>query len=160
MTPFRTRSPHRAGGFSLVELLLVLALMGVLAAIAAPSFTGWIRSIRTSSAADRLAADLALARVTAVRDGWTTSLRIDGQGVYRITRDDALGEPVDVLSETDLRRDYPGVNVSPSGTRIAFDSRGIVRSGGGDATTTLIVYQSGGYETLTVSAVGRVLRED
>jgi type II secretion system protein H len=159
MTPSPTRSLHRARGFSLVELLLVLALIGVLAAIAAPSFTGWIRSIRASSAADRLAADLALARVIAVRDGWTTSLRIEGAGVYQITRDDVNGAPVDVLLETDLRDDYPGVNVSPSGTRIAFDSRGILRSAG-DWDTTIIIYHNGGYERLTVSQVGRVLRED
>ena len=158
MTP-RTRSPYRARGFSLVELLLVLALIGILAVIAAPSFTGWIRSIRASSAADRLAADLALARVIAVRDGWTTSLRIEDGGTYRITRDDTDGNAVDVLMQTDLRDDYPGVNVSPSGTRIAFDSRGILRAAG-DWETTLVVYQNGGYERLTVSQVGRVLRED
>lgn len=48
--------------FSLVEMVMVVALMGVLAAVAAPRYTTFLREQRLDSAERRIRADLALAQ--------------------------------------------------------------------------------------------------
>jgi prepilin-type N-terminal cleavage/methylation domain-containing protein len=53
-------------GFSLVELVVVLAVIGITSAIAAPSVTAWIQNYRAKTAARQLMTDLQFARMTAV----------------------------------------------------------------------------------------------
>lgn len=56
----------RTRGFSLVELVVVVAVAGVLALVAAPAFSSLLATSRVSSAAYALSADLATARLLAV----------------------------------------------------------------------------------------------
>lgn len=53
---------RRRGGFTLVELTIVVLLMGVMAAVATPAFSGALAQNRVNAVAERLAADLNLAR--------------------------------------------------------------------------------------------------
>ena len=53
-------APRR--GFHLIELVLVLALIATLTAIAAPRYSGAVIRYRASAAAQRIVADIALAR--------------------------------------------------------------------------------------------------
>lgn len=53
------------GGFSLLELLLVLAIMATVAAIAAPRYQGALARYRADLAAYRIVADLTQARTSA-----------------------------------------------------------------------------------------------
>src|SRR6185436_19007970 len=53
------------GGFTLVELVVVLCIMGVVAAIAAPRYGAAIARQRVDGAANRIASDLAYARSVA-----------------------------------------------------------------------------------------------
>lgn len=59
----------RTRGFTLLELLVTLALVAILAALAAPSFTTLINSNRLSGAANDIVAALQVARMEAVRRG-------------------------------------------------------------------------------------------
>jgi prepilin-type N-terminal cleavage/methylation domain-containing protein len=45
------RVMDRRAGYTLIEMMIVVAITGVLAAVAIPAFTGWIRRSRTSEAA-------------------------------------------------------------------------------------------------------------
>jgi type IV fimbrial biogenesis protein FimT len=54
-------------GFSLVELMISIALMGIILAIALPSYTAWINSSKISAAADSFQNGLLLARSEALK---------------------------------------------------------------------------------------------
>src|SRR3982751_3625956 len=53
-------------GFTLMETLTAIVIMGILAAIAMPAFTRLLPGIRVSSAARQIATDLQLARMRAI----------------------------------------------------------------------------------------------
>jgi type IV fimbrial biogenesis protein FimT len=57
----------RARGFTLVELMVTIAVLAILAAIAFPSFRSLINSSRLSSGANELIATMQLAKAEAVR---------------------------------------------------------------------------------------------
>lgn len=63
----RIRVRARPGGFTLLELMITLAVVAILAALATPSFTGVINSNRLTGQANELVAGIQMARSEAVR---------------------------------------------------------------------------------------------
>jgi type IV fimbrial biogenesis protein FimT len=59
----------RAGGYTLVELLAAMSILGVVASIALPSFTELARNERRAAVASRLVATLLLARSETLKRG-------------------------------------------------------------------------------------------
>jgi|GEM_PF-762637 len=71
------RRHERAGrrrGFTLIEVLVVMAISAILLAVGVPMFSGAIASIRASESANSMVASLELARTEAIRRGTTVSL--------------------------------------------------------------------------------------
>lgn len=58
---------RRGQGFSLIELLVAVSVLGILTALAMPSFSSWIRNARTRTVADALQTGLRLAQSEAQR---------------------------------------------------------------------------------------------
>lgn len=78
------RSPKQAG-FSLFELLVVIAVAGILAAMAVPAFTSQVAKRRLEGAAGELSADLQYARSQAVADNTNVTFASSGGTAYSIT---------------------------------------------------------------------------
>jgi type IV fimbrial biogenesis protein FimT len=63
-------------GFTLIEVLVAVSILGVLIAIAMPSFTTTIRRFRTEAIRDDLIASLQVARSEAIRRGVSNSVTV------------------------------------------------------------------------------------
>jgi type II secretion system protein H len=75
-------------GFSLLELLLVIAIAGLMAAVAIPSLPGALESARLRGSAGEVRATLTLARTLAVSEARNRSVAFDlDQGEYGIVGD-------------------------------------------------------------------------
>jgi type II secretion system protein H len=78
----------RRGGFSLLELILVIAILGMLAAVVLPSLPGALESARLRGSAGEVRATLTLARTLAVSESRGRSVSFDlGSGEFGIDGD-------------------------------------------------------------------------
>jgi prepilin-type N-terminal cleavage/methylation domain-containing protein len=148
-------------GFTLIELMVVLLLMGLVLAMAGPKFAAGIRYLTARSATSRVVADLALARTQAVREGSTASFRLVTPSEYTVTVDAPDGTALRVVKRVTLEGTARGVAVTaPAGARIAFDSRGMRRTGAGLGDNLVVTRTGGLTDVVTVTIVGRVIRDN
>jgi prepilin-type N-terminal cleavage/methylation domain-containing protein len=149
------RTARDRRGFTLVELSVVTAIIGILAVLALPRFFNYVSALRSSGAASQVTADITRARMTAVREGRTTSLTVNGTTGYTLAVENTDGSVNRTLRSVSLTSSYPGISITSSGGKISFDSRGLLKSG----TGTVTLKRGGRTQTLTINAVGRVRRE-
>lgn len=154
-----SRKRGRAG-FSLVEMMFVLLIIGLMAAMGMPRMMRWFSTLGSKSAVNQVIADIQLARIQAVRQGQTVSLRIDQEGRrYRVTADSANGTVARTIKTVSLTGgNYANTYLEPTTARIAFDSRGLLRTGsyGG----AVVVRRGDVSNRLQVTGLGRVQRVD
>src|SRR4051794_14745939 len=66
-------------GFTLLELILVMVIICMVMALAAPTLTGWSRGAKLRNSADEFVSATKFARTRAVSSGYTCVVSIDRQ---------------------------------------------------------------------------------
>ena len=83
----RTHPYRRQAGFTIVELLVVLAVAAIMTGIAAPNLRSWMRIYQLKSASMDLFSNMQLARANAVRESRPWKIRFDQtNGKYELIR--------------------------------------------------------------------------
>jgi type IV fimbrial biogenesis protein FimT len=118
---------RRAAGFTTAELLTVIAIVGVIAAIAIPSMSGLLATQAVRSASYDLTADLTYARSEAIARGTNVSINgsagTDFKGGWTIT-EAAGGTTLRTQASRDSR-----IVFTASGSTFTFDRTGRVTVG-------------------------------
>lgn len=146
-------------GFTLVELMVTVAVIGILAVVAAPSMTDMVNNGRTTSQAEELVSSLQLARAEAVRRNARVTICAGAAGACNgstswgqwtmFGRDNtAAAVTTDVIRNTTLNSN---VQVTGPAAGIVFKSSGRI-----DATQQLQVSMSTQKRCLTVLISGVV----
>ena len=143
-------------GFSLLELMIVLAIMGILSAIAAPNFMHYMAERRLSGAARMVMSDLMAARQKAVSQNNNFKVFFNASNhQYTILDDDDNDGTADTGEATevrDIQTDYYDVTLSASANPI-FTPRGTSTNG---TKVTLSSTKTGVSKYVRVAWTGRV----
>ena len=69
----------KQSGFTIVEIIIVIAVLGIMAAIGVPNFLNWLPKYRLQSAARDLYSNLYLAKISAIKNNtsWAIVFNVD-----------------------------------------------------------------------------------
>lgn len=129
-------------GFTLIEMLATVGLIGVISAVAATNFNTFFPLYRTRGAALQIAGDLNFARMSAVKEYRRYSFVPQAGTSYQITFTNAGGGQT-VLKTVNVAADYPQVQFGKTG--IANDPYG--GATGAASPGASIVFNSNGSVT-------------
>ncbi len=127
----------RNRGFSMIELVIVLVIIGVTAAIAVPRYANSIQRTKVDGAARRMAADIERLRDRARAQGREQRLYVATAGYVLMMSDDSGNL---VRERVDLSIDPYGVGVRPT----VVTDRGLTFDSLGRASEALLVYVTNG----------------
>ena len=161
----------RQRGFSTIELMVVLAIIGIMAAFTAPNLPRWATSIRMNSSVKEIASELQLARMKAIAQNTDVTLCFysphpdfprypNGFFSSHLYHNGMWCPAPPGESSPDFERFKLTVSslpagikvVPPSGKRFTFNSRGQVNSAHIDITNP----QTQSTKRITVHFTGRV----
>jgi prepilin-type N-terminal cleavage/methylation domain-containing protein len=145
-------------GRSLMEMMVVVIIIGIIAAMAVPRTLNYVSALRAGNATNQVAADIAYTRMMAVREGHTAVLTLTDATTYTITVENLDGSVRRTLRTVRLANSFPGTTVAGDNGigRLAFDSRGIMKA---NSATGVTLTRGARSQRLAITLVGRVTRD-
>lgn len=128
--------------FSLLEVVVIMAILSVLSSIFYPNYMSWIPGIRLNGAARQVMSDLMAARMKSIKENISVSISPVNSHSYSV----AIGGQA--LTCIDLMPNFPETTVKF--TPVLFNSSG------SSSPRTITIQNSAGIRTITVAITGRV----
>jgi len=145
--PRPTLRPVRAEGLSLIEVMVVVAILAVAGAVTIPHLIDWRHGLRLRAAVNELRNDLVAAKTRAVKENAKVTVNyFPAERRYRITYSDPDGNPV-LLKDQRLPT---GIRLT-AGTDTSFYSRGTALGG-----TLVLQNDRGKTASIVINFLGRI----
>ncbi|MGD9506133.1 MAG: prepilin-type N-terminal cleavage/methylation domain-containing protein [Syntrophobacteraceae bacterium] len=159
------RLPANSRGFSLVELMVVLAVISVLAGFSYSGFISIQKREQLKAAALQLVSDLKEAKVLSIEKRTSYAITFTNSE-YLIFRDpdsdftytDGTTPAHDILRDVDISTNYTNISINPAvDFALRFNSKGLpLKSTAWPCSIVLVSSATGRYCTVTVSSAGMI----
>lgn len=153
MTDCRLWRKPCEGGFTLMEIMIVVAIIGLTSALAVPNYLVWHAKYQLRQAATEIQNQLSVARISAMsRNSVVNVSLVLNSGKVQISAGDASG--ASVIPLTQMMDSVTGLIPAP--TTVAFSPLGI-RSGGGAGNQQISISNNQGLSySVRVTPRGKV----
>lgn len=141
-------------GFTLVELMVVLAILAIMAAMVLPNFNQYIQQRRLNGAARQVMSDFMSARMAAVSQNRKVKIFFFSNHQYKVCDDaDGNGTVNDgegTVQTRDIQNDYSGVTFTVTADPV-FNLNGTANG------TTVTLTNPSGTRTVSLATSGRAM---
>ena len=146
---------NKQSGFTLIELIIIIAILAIFAGIAVPNFLSYMPKHRLNGAARQVMGDLMAARMKAVKLNHRVKVFFYSNYQYKIcddaNNDETVADGEGDVQLRDIQNEYSDVTFDSSNPPDpVFSPRGTA------TTTTITLQNSSGSKDITISIAGRV----